>query len=202
MDLIDTFSSQLFNNSLFDFVLSDEQNKFIQTALTGKNILVDACIGSGKTTAIQYLCQEFPSTLSILYLTYNKLLKIDARKKILNSNVTVTNYHGFAFSVLTKNHIESSVQDLIINFNKIKPEIPHYDVLVIDEYQDIETESAEMLNYIKDSNPQMQIIAVGDMEQKIYDKTTLDVSKFIDLFLGDYVKMQFTLCFRLYVLPA
>ena len=36
--------------------LSDEQEKFINTALTGKNILVDACIGSGKTTSIQALC--------------------------------------------------------------------------------------------------------------------------------------------------
>lgn len=33
--------------------LSDEQSLFVETAQAGKNILVDACIGSGKTTAIQ-----------------------------------------------------------------------------------------------------------------------------------------------------
>lgn len=32
--------------------LSDEQQLFIEKALQGYNILVDACIGSGKTTAI------------------------------------------------------------------------------------------------------------------------------------------------------
>lgn len=32
--------------------LSDEQQMFIDKALAGHNILVDACIGSGKTTAI------------------------------------------------------------------------------------------------------------------------------------------------------
>ena len=38
--------------------LSKEQNAFIQKALERNNILVDACIGSGKTTAIQHLCNE------------------------------------------------------------------------------------------------------------------------------------------------
>ena len=29
-------------------ILTDEQEKFIEKALNGKNILVDACVGSGK----------------------------------------------------------------------------------------------------------------------------------------------------------
>ena len=41
-------------------VLSDEQQLFIEQAQKGRNILVDACIGSGKTTAIQKLCCELP----------------------------------------------------------------------------------------------------------------------------------------------
>lgn len=48
------------------FSLSDEQNNFVSMALTGKNILVDACIGSGKTTAIQELCNMLPSNKKIL----------------------------------------------------------------------------------------------------------------------------------------
>ena len=53
--------------------LSEEQSKFVEIAQKGKNILVDACIGSGKTTAIQALCKELPRDKKILYLTYNKL---------------------------------------------------------------------------------------------------------------------------------
>lgn len=177
--------------------LSQEQRLFISEAKNGNNILVDACIGSGKTTAIQYICDELPNTLNILYLTYNKLLKIDAKSKIKSSNTTVTNYHGFAYSALKDAGIKTGVPDLIQRFNKEKPTISIYDVLIIDEYQDIEQELSEMLEYIKSVNPKMQIIAVGDMEQKIYDKTTLNVPKFISGFLGEHLTLKFTLCFRL-----
>lgn len=178
-------------------ILSSEQLEFINLAKEGKNVLVDACIGSGKTTAIQSLCDKLPKTMKILYLTYNMLLKVDARNKIRNRNVTVTNYHGFAFMTLAKMGIRTGVSELIQTFNSKKPKIDDYDLLVIDEYQDIEQELADMLNHIKNSCPNIQIVAVGDMEQKIYDKTTLNVPDFIDGFLGDYTKMQFTQCFRL-----
>lgn len=177
--------------------LSKEQSIFIKRALERNNILVDACIGSGKTTAIQYLCNAFPNHLRILYLTYNKLLKIDAQSKIKKWNVTVTNYHGFAFSQLKSVGRKAGISDLIQAYNKVKPPMQRYDVLIIDEYQDIEQELAEMLEHIKLCNPGIQIIAVGDMMQKIYDKTTLNVEKFIQEFLGEHILLEFTYCFRL-----
>lgn len=178
--------------------LSDEQSKFVEIAQEGKNILVDACIGSGKTTAIQVLCEELPKEKNILYLTYNKLLKIDAKSKIHNKNVLVTNYHGFAYRTLSRMGIKNAgISDLIQTFIKSKPYVEKYDMLIIDEYQDIELELAELLKIVKEANPNMQIIAVGDMQQKIYDKTTLNVSKFIDDFLGEHVLLEFTRCFRL-----
>ncbi len=178
--------------------LSQEQQNFIQLAKEGKNILVDACIGSGKTTAIQYLCSELPEEKKILYLTYNKLLKLDAKNKIKNSNVFVTNYHSFASYFLKKGkNYCTSVEEIISRFNQIKPTLPLYDTLIIDEYQDLKQEFADMLEYIKLQNPKMQIIAVGDMDQKIYDNTSLDVPSFIEKFLGCHEKIKFTTCFRL-----
>ncbi len=177
--------------------LSEEQQLFISKALAGYNILVDACIGSGKTTAIQMLCNAMSSDCNILYLTYNRLLKLDAKSKIKAKNVTVTNYHGFAYSALIKQGISTGIPELIQTFNRIHPKIATYDVLILDEYQDIEFELAEMLKFIKSSCPSIQIIAVGDMEQKIYDKTTLHVPSFIDDFLGNYIRLEFTKCFRL-----
>lgn len=178
-------------------MLSNEQQAFIDMALEGKNILVDACIGSGKTTAIQYLCDALPESKKILYLTYNRLLKIDAKKKIKNKNITVNNYHGYAYKALAQKGIYVGTSELIQEYIKQKPDADGYDVLILDEYQDLETELADMLELIKKSNPSMQIIAVGDMQQKIYDKTTLDVYAFMDEFLGEYKEIEFTKCFRL-----
>ena len=183
--------------TLLNVNLSSEQQLFIEKALQGKNILVDACIGSGKTTAIQNLCNQLPDTKKILYLTYNKLLKLDAKTKIKKRNVTVTNYHEFAYMVLSRNGVSVGISDLIQRFINEKPPIERYDVLIIDEYQDIEQELAKLLQMVKDDNPGIQIIAVGDMEQKIYDKTTLNVEAFMKEFLEDYLILKFTQCFRL-----
>lgn len=177
--------------------LSDEQEQFIDTAIEGHNVLVDACIGSGKTTSIQTLCNILDPSLSILYLTFNKLLKDDARAKITNSNVQVTNYHGYVYPYLKRAKVHSGINESIKTFNKLKPTVKKVDVLIIDEYQDIMTEAAELLEIIKEQNPEMQIIAVGDMAQKILDFTTLDVEPWIHRYLANFKQVHFTQCFRI-----
>lgn len=177
--------------------LSSEQQLFIEKALQEENILVDACIGSGKTTAIQNLCNELPSKKKVLYLTYNRLLKLDAKSKIRKRNVKVTNYHGFAYRLLRKINVRVGTPELIQTVIQKKPPIEKYDILIIDEYQDIDQELSELLQLVKECNPNMQIIAVGDMEQKIYDKTTLNVVSFMQEFLENYRELKFTQCFRL-----
>lgn len=177
--------------------LSVEQQEFIDLAKDGKNILVDACIGSGKTTAIQVLCNELPDR-SILYLTYNRLLKLDAKAKITNRNVTVTNYNGFAYWCLMRAGIKCGLSDQFQTFNRVLPRIPKsFDLLLIDEYQDIDSEMLPLLNHIKASNPGIQIVAVGDMAQKIYDKTILNVPEFMNEYLEEHEDINFTRCFRL-----
>lgn len=178
-------------------VLSDEQELFVRKALEGSNLLCDACIGSGKTTAIQALCNRLDASKRVLYLTYNRLLKIDAQNKINAPHTFVTNYHGFAGTYISRAGVSCGKSDVIQAFNRVHPRLDRYDVLIMDEYQDIEQEMADMLLYIKECNPGIQIIAVGDMDQKIYDKTTLNVPSFMHRFLGEHFPMEFTKCFRL-----
>ena len=178
---------------------TEEQQDFLNKAREGKNILVEACIGSGKTTVIQEFCRslspELWDSVKMLYLTYNKSLKDEARRKIGSYYwVDVQNYNSFALA-----HLETKVapQEQISTFLEKRPKISKYDILIIDEYQDIKEEHAELLKYIKETNPNIQIIAVGDMKQKIYDFTRLSVYDFIISFLGDFEIIEFTTCFRL-----
>lgn len=182
--------------------LSNEQKQFIVQANKGRSILVEACIGSGKTTAIQALCNVLgnskESRKQILYLTYNKLLKLDAKARIKAPNTDVTNYHGFAYRELLRNNIRVSMQECVTVYNRSNLRTRHYDVLILDEYQDIDQEISLMLEHIKGCNPNLQIIVVGDMAQKIYDNTKLDVAEFIDQFMPNgHLRMEFTQCFRL-----
>lgn len=181
--------------------LTKEQKEVINIACGKFNVLVDACIGSGKTTTINILCNEYIKNYPdshIVYLTYSALLKFEAQYKIgtNNPNIFATSYHGYACKYIS-NKYKDSVSNYIKHFIAENPAIPSIDLLIIDEYQDIDTEIAEMLTIIKQKNPNMQIVTVGDMDQKIYDKTTLNVRPFIIKFLGNYIPKTFTYCFRL-----
>lgn len=177
--------------------LTDEQQLFIQKALEGNNILVDACVGSGKTTSIQALCDALPTNKKILYLTYSKLLKIDARNKIRHRNVEVTNYHGLAWRILKDHGISAGVGDMISILLANDFRMPHYDVMIVDEYQDLETAFAKMLVKIKEVNPNIQLVFVGDMKQRISNRTPIYIPGFISDFLGEHIDLEFTKCFRL-----
>ena len=171
---------------------TDEQLNVINTALDCKNVLVDACIGSGKTTTIQELVDRMQGK-QILYLTYNSSLKVDARNKIKNCNVDIDSFNSFAYRYTGIKNTSMQLKGFVDEL----PEIDNYDVLLLDEYQDIGDLESKILLYIKDSNPGLQVIAVGDMEQKIRCNSKIDVVSFLDEFMGDYVKLSLSTCFRI-----
>lgn len=179
--------------------LTAEQQRFIDYAKAGKNVLVDACIGSGKTTAIQALCMSLPVEKRILYLTYNKLLKLDAKAKIRRKGCTVTNYHSFVLWQLIQNDKRPPANaDMLDWYVAQDLPVPRYDVLIIDEYQDVDNSMADVVQHVVDANPGIQVVMVGDMAQKIYDRTRLDAMSFATAMVGlDAVFMEFTQCFRI-----
>lgn len=181
--------------------LSTEQQAMIDTVLAGRDVVVDATVGSGKTTAIQALCDLVGPTRKVLYLTYNRLLKLEAKRRVKSAEAT--NYHGFVYPHLVTAGISAGVGESIAAFNQnflrisASGSLKAYDLLVVDEYQDITEEFAELLVNLKSLNPAMQVVMVGDVQQKVKANTTLDVEAFVAEFCVDPVRLRFTQSFRI-----
>ncbi len=84
--------------------LTSEQQDIIQS--TG-NIKINAVAGSGKTTTIIEYAKSRPSTARILYLAFNKSVKLEATKKFAEKglkNVRVETAHSLAFKHIVFRH--------------------------------------------------------------------------------------------------
>ena len=179
--------------------LSTEQEAVVDAVSSGRDVVVDATVGSGKTSTIQAMCTLLGSEQEILYLTYSKLLKLDAQRRVRGARVQ--NYHGVIYPSLKNAGIRCGISDSVRTFNErfleLSSDFPRYDLLVVDEYQDINEEYAQLLRNIKSVNPLMQVVMVGDLAQKVRADTTLDVQRFVKEFCEDPVMLPFTQSFRL-----
>ncbi|NOT92108.1 UvrD-helicase domain-containing protein [Ferruginibacter sp.] len=84
--------------------LTHEQEDIINSA---GNIKINAVAGSGKTTTIIEYAKARPVTAKILYLAFNKSVKLDAIKKFTAKglqNVTVETAHSLAYKNIVFRH--------------------------------------------------------------------------------------------------
>lgn len=84
--------------------LTDEQKDII--ASTG-NIKINAVAGSGKTTTVIAYAKARPTSAKILYLAFNKSVKLEAAKKFEAAglqNVTVETAHSLSYKNIVFNH--------------------------------------------------------------------------------------------------
>jgi superfamily I DNA/RNA helicase len=115
--------------------LTAEQQNIIQS--TG-NIKINAVAGSGKTTTIIEYAKTRPVTSRILYLAFNKSVKLDATKKFAEKglqNVKVETAHSLAFKHIVFKH----------NY-KVKPQ--GYKTNEIAEILDLQTTGEKYVQYI------------------------------------------------------
>ena len=180
------------------FKITDEQQLFLDYAKQGNNVLIQSCVGGGKTTMLQQFVEYLPPNKNAIFLTFNKHLKIDILAQITNPKVWIANYHGLASRLLIDIGICGvNVEDLLTVAIEKSPPIPHYDVIVIDEFQDLDMECAKLLSMLVDGNPHAQIIVAGGMEQKNRQSSMLDAQEFIENILNTYKTVQFSMCWRL-----
>lgn len=148
-------------------LLSDEQANVVAEFTKGNNIVVNAVAGAGKTTTLLACANSDPGK-DCLLLTYNKRLQLevaDRAAKCANKHVTVSTYHaaaGRAYQTLIRT--DRDFADAVVR----PPENPHeFDVLMLDEAQDLIVVYFAFLRHLLRANPRAQVIVVGDHRQTI-----------------------------------
>ena len=163
--------------------ISTEQNNIIQQLLLNNNVVVDSVAGSGKTTSNLHIAKYF-NNHNILLLTYNSKLKLETRgkaRKIGISNLEVHSYHSFCVKYYDNQCFTDSVIAKIIKNKNKQLEKFTFDLIVLDEAQDITSLYYELICkiYKDNENINTKICIFGDKKQSIFDFNNAD-QRFIE----------------------
>lgn len=162
-----------------ELVSSEEQKIAIQNVLDGRNVVLDAVAGSGKSTTILSLAKEMPDK-KILQMTYNATLRKEIQAKVEKlglKNIEVHTFHSFAVKYyLDSAHTDTGIRKImLLDLNPRHP-IPNYDVVVLDEAQDMSFLYFQfMTKATLDMGNLFQLFVLGDFMQGIYEFKGADV---------------------------
>lgn len=182
--------------------MSPHQQKIIKDKKT-KAMMILAGPGSGKTKVLVHKIASLILTEDIkpeqfMMLTFSRTAAGEFRSRlnqligVLSYDIEINTFHAYALNliarvvkenddVLTRSIIEATRQ--INNGDVI---LPYKRILVLDEFQDINKDSFELVKAIYNASSQeMRIIAVGDDDQCIMNHIGADV-KFIDKFKEEF----------------
>lgn len=159
-----------------DLKLSTEQ-QLIVTTLKKNNVICDSVAGSGKTTTILHIADSFKNK-NILLITYNARLKIETRQKVILykiSNLEVHSYHSFCVKYYSPMCFNDTSITHVINNNKEPLQQFSYDIIVIDEVQDMTPLYYELVCKICYNNVKIPKLCItGDKYQSIYNFNLAD----------------------------
>ena len=152
--------------------ISLEQQNIINLLKEQNNVIVESVAGSGKTTTNLYIAKLFPES-NILLLTYNAKLKIETRDRISNlniNNIETHSYHSFCVKYYNnKAYTDTEILNILVNNIKLLKTI-NYDIIILDELQDISPLYYKLICKIfKDNKITAKICILGDRYQTIYD---------------------------------
>lgn len=178
---------------------SNEQLNIINKINTN-NVMVQAVAGSGKTTSILHIGNEYQD-LSILVLTYNAKLKIETREKAKAlglDNIEIHSYHAFC----VKYYDRKCFTDNKIITVLTKPEREknnttfEYDLIIIDEIQDMTPLYYKLvLDVLKRHTIKPKLCVLGDKYQNIFKFNKAD-SRFLTKsnIILDYNEYEWVQC--------
>lgn len=152
---------------------SEEQENIINL-IKDYHVVVDSVAGCGKTTTVIHTAMKYPDQ-KILILMYNKRLKEETKIKMSSlslNNVEVQNFHSF----FVRHYEGESFTDIGLGHTisrNMSPKKPFdFDIIVIDEAQDMKVIFFRALckiindNRISISPPRIMIL--GDKFQNVY----------------------------------
>jgi hypothetical protein len=157
------------------------EQKTIIDKLKTSNVVVDSVAGSGKTTTNLYIATTLKNK-RILLLTYNSKLKLETReriKKLSIKNLEAHSYHSFCVKYYNnKCYTDSEIIQILRKQTKNISAIS-YDIIILDEAQDITPLYYELICKItKDNTIKASYCVLGDKYQSIYEFNKAD-SRFI-----------------------
>jgi hypothetical protein len=160
--------------------LSTEQEYILNKIKENKNVIVDAVAGTGKTTLILAVAKEL-SNKKILQMTYNSSLRLEVKSKVLQyelENIRVHTFHSLAKRFYKTNDFTTDTEiRAIINKNQHpKDTIPIFDILVLDECQDMTFLYFQfIMKFIRDMSSPIQLLILGDYMQGLYEFKGADI---------------------------
>jgi len=156
--------------------LSDEQSHIVDQISKGKNVIVSAVAGSGKSSTVLSAAAQMPER-RFLQLTYNASLRVEIKEKVRLlglKNIEIHTYHSLAVRYyLPSCFTDTGLRKIL--YQKIPPrlKIPIIDVLVIDETQDMTLVYFQIVQkFIWDMcvlGEKIQILILGDELQSLYE---------------------------------
>lgn len=153
--------------------MSEEQRDIYQLMKTNENVVVDACAGSGKSTTILSISKYIPNK-KFIQLTYNSMLCSEIRQKRDNlslDNLSVYTYHSLAVKYYKPDgYTDTSLRHILKKKMQPMTKIPLFDVLVIDEAQDMTFLYFKLVaKFCMDMGHKIQMLIMGDYMQGLYE---------------------------------
>ena len=163
--------------------MSEEQRKVLDYIRSGKNVVVDACAGSGKSTTILSIAKELTGK-KIRQFTYNSQLRFDVKeniKKMKLQNLEVHTYHSFAVKYYSNvAHTDTGIRQILREDTSPRNPIPLVDIVVLDESQDMTLLYFELVvkmakNMCHKKKHSFQLLVLGDYMQGLYEFKGADI---------------------------
>lgn len=165
------------------YPMSEEQRNVYNHINEGKNVIVDACAGSGKSTTILSIARELPD-VAILQFTYNSMLRHEIREKVQElelENLEVHTYHSFGVKYYsTHAHTDTGIRSFLLANTPPRNPLNKYDLVVLDECQDMTLLYFQLVaTMVRDmcigTDHKIQLLVLGDYMQGLYEFKGADI---------------------------